>query len=248
MPAGGVIKVACRNVQIGETDNLPLQDGRYILVTISDQGEGIPEDTLPRIFDPYFTTKEMGKGLGLSTVYSIVQHHDGHISVSTKPGVGTTFSVYLPASFGAGELSPKEEPASESFDALSVKGKVLVMDDEENIRQVVAEMLRFIGYDVTLSRDGEETVLLYTQALDTNQPFVAVLMDLTIPGGTGGGEALRVLQKIDPEVKGIVSSGYSNDPILSNYQSFGFQGIITKPYKLEDLRDVLESVIKSRGH
>ena len=129
------------------------------------------------------------------------------------------------------------------MESQTVKGKVLVMDDEENIREVVAEMLRFIGYEVTLSRDGEEAVSLYTQALESNKPFAAVLMDLTIPGGMGGGEAIRNLREIDPEVKGIVSSGYSNDPILSDYKTFGFQGIITKPYKLGQIRDVLERVL-----
>ena len=243
MPSGGVIEVACRNVQVKASDNLPLREGCYILVTIADQGGGIPEEALPRIFDPYFTTKECGKGLGLSTVYSIVQHHDGHISVSSQPGIGTTFSVYLPASIGTEELSSGQEPVNEPSEARCVKGRILVMDDEENIRDVVAEMLDFIGYEVTLSRDGKEAVSLYTQALKSNRPFAAVLMDLTIPGGMGGGETMRILREMHPEVKGIVSSGYSNDPILSDYESFGFQGIITKPYKLEELRKVLERVI-----
>jgi len=243
MPNGGVIEVTCRNIQVRAADNLPLQEGRYILVTISDQGEGIPEEALPRIFDPYFTTKDRGKGLGLSTVYSIVHNHDGHITVSTKPGFGTTFFIYLPATNCSEKLHPREEIAADPLESPTVKGKVLVMDDEENIREVVAEMLRFIGYEVTLSRDGEEAVSLYMHALESNQPFAAVLMDLTIPGGMGGGEAIRILRKIDPEVKGIVSSGYSNDPILSEYSAFGFQGIITKPYKLGELRDVLERVI-----
>ncbi|MHC1697807.1 MAG: PAS domain S-box protein [Geobacteraceae bacterium] len=244
MPAGGVIEVDCRNVQVTAEDNLPLPDGRYIRVTISDQGEGIPEAVLPRVFDPYFTTKEFGKGLGLSTVYSIIQHHEGHISVASKPGRGTAFTMYLPASFCSAELYFREEPAVASGEVLPVKGKVLVMDDEENIREVVAEMLEFIGYEVTLSRNGEEAVSLYTQALEVNQPFAAVLMDLTIPGGMGGGEAMGILRKINPEVKGIVSSGYSNDPIMSEYKNFGFHGIISKPYKLNELRDVLERVIK----
>ncbi len=243
MPAGGVIEVACRNVQVGADDHLPLQDGRYILLTISDQGEGIPEEALPQIFDPYFTTKDRGKGLGLSTVYSIVQNHDGHIAVSSKPGFGTTFFIYLPVSNCPEKISSREEIAADPLEVQTVKGKILVMDDEENIREVVAEMLRFIGYEVALSRDGEEAVSLYTQALESNEPFSAVLMDLTIPGGMGGGEAIRILRKINPEVKGIVSSGYSNDPILSDYKTFGFQGIITKPYKLGEIRGVLERVL-----
>ena len=243
MPAGGLIEVACRNVEVGADDHVPICDGRYILVSISDQGEGITEEALPRIFDPYFTTKDQGKGLGLSTVYSIVKNHDGHITVSSKPDAGTTFSIYLPATFYRKEPISRQEHGAELLEEQTVKGKILVMDDEENIRDVVAEMLDFIGYEVTLSRDGDEAVSLYAQALQSNQPFAAVLMDLTIPGGMGGGEAMRVLRGINPKVKGIVSSGYSNDPILSDYASFGFQGIITKPYKLGELRDVLKRVI-----
>lgn len=245
MSGGGVIEVACRNVLVAEESNLPLRNGRYILVTISDQGEGIPEEVLPRIFDPYFTTKECGKGLGLSTVYSIIQNHDGHISVSSKLGVGTTFSIYLPASVCTEAFSSLVGPAVVPGETIAVKGKILVMDDEENIREVVAEMLHFIGYEVALSRNGEEALSLYTQALESGQPYDAVLMDLTVPGGMGGGEAMNVLLKINPEVKGVVSSGYSNNPILSDYKTFGFQGIITKPYKLEELRDVLERVLKN---
>jgi PAS domain S-box-containing protein len=243
MPAGGLIEVSCRNVEVGADDHVPIRDGRYLLVSISDQGEGISEEALPRIVDPYFTTKDQGKGLGLSTVYSIVKNHDGHITVSSKPGAGTTFSIYLPATFGAKEPFSRQEHGAEPLEEQTVKGKILVMDDEENIRDVVAEMLDFIGYEVTLSRDGEEAVSLYTQALQSNQPFAAVLMDLTIPGGMGGGEAMRILRGMNPKVKGIVSSGYSNDPIMSDYASFGFQGIITKPYKLGELREVLKRVI-----
>jgi len=243
MPAGGVIEVACRNVLVGEGDNLPLPDGCYILVTISDQGGGIPEEALPRIFDPYFTTKERGKGLGLSTVYSIIRNHDGYITVSSKPGVGTTFYIYLPASNCPEKVFSREEIIADPLEGRAVKGKILVMDDEENIREVVAAMLGFIGYEVALSRGGEEAVALYREALDSNQPFAAVLMDLTIPGGMGGGEAMKILRKINPEVKGIVSSGYSNDPIMSDYKIYGFQDIITKPYKLGELRDVLDRVI-----
>jgi PAS domain S-box-containing protein len=243
MPAGGVIEVTCRNVHVGEDDQLPIEEGRYILVAISDQGEGIPVEALPRIFDPYFTTKDGGKGLGLSTVYSIVKNHDGHITVSSQPGVGTTFTIYLPVADFTEQYGAQEEHAVGEFEEPLAKGTVLVMDDEENIRDVVAEMLSFIGYETVLSRDGTEAVSLYRQATNSGKPFAAVLMDLTIPGGMGGGEAMRILREIDPEVKGIVSSGYSNDPILSDYRSFGFQGIITKPYKIGELKDVLERVI-----
>lgn len=243
MPAGGVIRVACRNVNLGPDDHLPLPPGRYILVTISDQGEGVPEEVLPRIFDPYFTTKKNGKGLGLSTVYSIVKNHDGHITVSTKTGAGSSFSIYLPAAAHIDERVSRPETEVAWPENHPVRGRILVMDDEENIRNVVAEMLEFIGYEAILTCDGDESLRLYRQALDLGVPFDAVLMDLTIPGGMGGGEAMKILHEIDPAVKGIVSSGYSNDPILSDYTAFGFQGIITKPYKLTELRNVLERVL-----
>jgi two-component system cell cycle sensor histidine kinase/response regulator CckA len=244
MPSGGTIKVACRNVYVREDERLPVPDGRYVLVTIRDEGKGISAEVLPRIFDPYFTTKEGGKGLGLSTVYSIVKNHDGYITASTELGIGTTFFIYLPALDVPAEISSLHESVGERSENSSPKGRILIMDDEENIRDVVAEMLGFIGYEAVLSRDGEEAVRFYKEALLSGKPFSAVLMDLTIPGGMGGREAIKVLREIDPEARCIVSSGYSNDPILSDYRSFGFQGIITKPYKLAELKDILARVIE----
>ncbi len=242
MPHGGVIEVACCNTRVSAEDGLPLSDGRYIVVAIHDQGTGIPADVLPHIFEPYFSTKETGKGLGLATVYSIIKNHDGHISVSSKPEGGTTFSLYLPAAAGVTPAAESREPGAPGEAELTAKGRVLVMDDEANIREVAGEMLQFIGFSAAYARDGEEAVALYRGAQEAGEPFVAVIMDLTIPGGMGGGEALRHLLALDPQVRAIVSSGYSNDPILANYKSYGFSGIVSKPYKLDDLRKTLTEV------
>jgi len=247
MPQGGCIEVTCRNIYVGAEDLVPVRDGRYIFVSIKDNGVGIPKESLPKIFDPYFTTKENGKGLGLATVYSIVRNHDGYIAVDSRLGEGTTFTLYLPSTFFPAADLPGTEKALCETDGREVKGKILVMDDEENIREVAGEMLSFLGYDVAFAKDGAEAVEVYSKSGSSRHPIDAVLMDLTIPGGMGGRETLQVLQEIDPEVKAIVSSGYSNDPIMADYRLFGFSGIITKPYKLGELRRVLGEVLEAKG-
>lgn len=247
MPAGGLIDVACGNVCVGREDFMPIMDGRYIFVSIKDYGIGIPEESLDRIFEPYFTTKKSGKGLGLATVYSIIRNHNGHIDVRSKLGQGTVFTIYLPCTDAHNAANLPEEPPAVEAPATTSTGKVLVMDDEENIREVAGEMLSFLGYNVDFASSGEEAAVLFRKALEAGQPYSAVLMDLTIPGGMGGKEAIGILRDMDPDVKGIVSSGYSNDPIMADYRSYGFSGIITKPYKLNELKKVLEGLVAARN-
>jgi len=238
MPKGGIIKVCAENVTIGAEGSLPLKGGKYVKITIKDQGTGIPKEHIPKVFDPFFTTKQEGNGLGLAVAYFVVKNHDGYITLESELGVGTTFYIYLPASHK--EL-PKEETIKE--EPLMGKGRVLVMDDEEMVREVLDSMLEHIGYEVEFAKDGIEAIEQYKRAKELGRPFDAVIMDLTIPGSMGGKEAIQKLLKIDPKVKAIVSSGYSHDPVMANFKKYGFKGVIAKPYKITTLSEVLHKVI-----
>jgi CheY-like chemotaxis protein len=242
MPEGGVILTRCENAIISAEDALPLIDGRYVKISVNDQGGGIPEEYLGKIFDPYFTTKKQGNGLGLASSFSIVKRHDGFIAVDSIEGVGTTFHIFLPAS--QKEL-PQEETRKET--SYIAKGKILVMDDEEYVRDVLGEMLRRFGYEVESASDGEEAIKMYREALAGSNPFDSVIMDLTIPGGMGGKEAIRILRDMDPQVKSIVSSGYSNDPVMANFREFGFVGVITKPYRMTELAEKMRMILTSNS-
>jgi signal transduction histidine kinase/CheY-like chemotaxis protein/ABC-type uncharacterized transport system substrate-binding protein len=236
MPDGGAISVTGENIEVIESDSLPLVKGRYIRVSISDQGSGISKADLPFIFDPYFTTKEKGSGLGLATVYSIMKQHQGHLSVETAAGAGTVFHLYLPASFqpagmeGGREESPAPGPLPK---------RLLVMDDEEMIREIAREILTHLGHDVDVCRDGESALALYRDARRQGRPYAAVIMDLTIPGRMGGKDLMSEILKIDPRAKGIVSTGYSDDPILASFRDYGFCAFVAKPYTPAELKDAL---------
>jgi PAS domain S-box-containing protein len=238
MPAGGSVEVRCDVAVIEPGNTLPLERGRYVRIMIRDNGTGIPQEHLQKIFDPYFTTKQKGSGLGLATVYSIVKRHGGHVAVESLLGSGTTFSVYLPIAHDA-HLAPelKAEPLTAGT------GRVLVMDDEEIVRSVVRKMLETLGYRVDEVVDGQEAITRYTQALSAGAPYNLVIMDLTIPGGMGGKTAIEKLREIDPGIKAIVSSGYSNDPVMAGYRSYGFSGMAAKPFKVQDLARVVRDVI-----
>jgi len=240
MPDGGTIHIACSNLTITDNTQLPLECGRYVCMSISDEGIGIAEEHLKRIFEPYFSNKAKGRGLGLATVYSIVMNHFGHISVKSLLGTGTTFSVYLPAS-----ETYIQEAAQEKALLEQAKGRILIMDDEDIVKMVAGEILGHIGYDVDYSSNGDEALEMYSNALQHNRPFDVVVMDLTIPGGMGGKEAVLKLREINPKAKAIVSSGYSNDPILSDFRHYKFDGAVLKPYNAEELGKAIQHVISS---
>jgi PAS domain S-box-containing protein len=241
MPAGGQIQITGQNIKARRGDGLPLSPGNYVKISIEDQGSGIARDCLNKIFDPYFTTKKLGSqkgcGLGLATSYSIIKRHAGLITVDSTEGVGSTFHVYLPATRKqvAVVRSHHSEPAQ-------CHGNILVMDDEEILRQLSVEYLSRLGYKVSTACNGEEAIKLYCEARQT-VPFDAVIMDLTVPGGMGGKETIKKLRKIDPSVKAVVSSGYSNDPIMAEYTRFGFDAVMAKPFQVNELGNLLSGLM-----
>ncbi len=238
MPEGGALQVRAENhIATGAEKRLPIPSGRYVHISVRDFGIGIKKEHLDKIFDPYFTTKQKGSGFGLSTSYSIIKKHEGHMTVDSELGKGSTFSIYLPAS------TKELEPPIKRETPIRGRGKILVMDDEKAVRRVLGEMLRFLGYEVGFAEDGEEAIACYREAKESGRPFDLVIMDLTIPGEIGGREAVQKLLEVDPDVKAIVSSGYSNDPIMADHTKYGFKGVMAKPYKLEDLSKTLRKVM-----
>ncbi len=238
MPGGGEIQVSAENVLVGRDDRLPLQEGRYVKLSVADQGIGVPKENLDRIFDPFFTTKKKGSGLGLATCFTIVNNHGGHIRVDSREDMGTRVDVFLPASEETLQVEEREGEGP-----VQGEGRVLLIDDEEMIRRSAGEMLRRFGYEVALAKDGEEAVRQYRRAAERGRPFHAVIMDLTIRGGNGGRETLEEILKIDPGAKVIVSSGYSDDPVMASYELYGFRDVITKPYKIERVGEILRRVM-----
>jgi two-component system cell cycle sensor histidine kinase/response regulator CckA len=237
MPSGGIIRIEADNQMVNDIQGFPIEQGRYIRISIIDQGVGITKKNLLDVFDPYFTTKREGSGLGLATTYSIIKKHDGHITVESKLGVGTTFHIYLPA-------SDKALPEKQEDRMIKGQGRILVMDDQPSLRKIVGRMLEKLGYESGFAEDGAEAIRVVEEALETKRPFDAVILDLTIPGGMGGKEVIKKLLEIDPELKAIVSSGYSDDSVLSNFQEYGFKGMIPKPFESRSLGKVLHGVLK----
>ncbi|MGD9331402.1 MAG: PAS domain S-box protein, partial [Desulfobacterales bacterium] len=238
MPNGGTVSIEGVNVTLPPDNPFALNPGRYIQLSIRDEGMGIHRDHLKKVFDPYFSTKQKGSGLGLAVAYSIIAKHDGQLTVDSKLGEGTTFTLLLPASESAEGMATE---AGTGF--MMGSGRVLVMDDEDFIRELAKAMLGKMGYEVELAQDGQAAVKMYANALAAGVPFDAVILDLTIPGGMGGKEALGHLLTLDPNVRAIVSSGYSNDPVMANHTNYGFCGAVHKPYLVQEMSQVLKAVI-----
>jgi PAS domain S-box-containing protein len=241
MPDGGTIQVDCKNIDSLIPPDIFLPNtSRYIKITISDSGIGIPENLIDKIFDPYFTTKQEGSGLGLAITHSIISKHNGSISVQSKPGTGTTFTLYLPATDRPQEKKQEDQKALATNQG---KARIMIMDDDTMVLDVAQAMLTMLGHDVILVGDGTEAIEIYQQQNASGQAIDIIIMDLTIPGGMGGKEAVAEILAINPKAKVIVSSGYSNDPIMARCQEYGFVAAIGKPFQMQELIDTINRIM-----
>ena len=242
MPNGGMVEVAAENTLVDSTMGIPIKEGRFVRVSIKDTGMGINKEIITRVFDPFFTTKTAGSGLGLTTAYSIVHRHKGYISFESEPGVGTTFVVYLPASINEPALNI-ENPVIVQTE----KGHLLMMDDEEHLLAVTKTYLSKMGFDVTTVTDGALMIDYYQKAILENCRYDLVIMDLTIPGGMGGKETIEELLIVDPDIKAVVTSGYSDDPVMAEYERYGFCAVLPKPFTPERLLELVNKVLRKKG-
>lgn len=238
MPEGGIIQIKTENADIDSGEPIPLPRGDYIRIGITDQGTGIPPENMSKIFNPFFTTRQQGSGLGLATVFSIIKRHHGYISVESRPEEGATFNIYLPAT---AERIPQPEYKKEI--PHHGHGRVLVMDDQLPVLKMVNKMLDRMGYETVFAMDGKQAIEMFRDAYLSRNPYDLVILDLTVPGGVGGAEAITELVMIDPDVKAVVSSGYSTDPVMANYQQYGFCDVIPKPYTKTQMAELLSRVL-----
>jgi PAS domain S-box-containing protein len=239
MPDGGTVTITAENRQYDGAGAVPLPAGNYVVIALRDEGVGIPEKIISRIFDPFFTTKQQGSGLGLSICFSIIKKHGGHITVSSAPGEGAVFTVWLPA-------APQAVTGAAEAPDLSVlrgRGRILVMDDEPSILEITSVMLQSAGYDVATAADSAKAIEEYREAWSARAPFDLVVLDLTVPGGMGGEKALAGLLEINPKVKAIVSSGYADTTLLSDFKSYGFASMVAKPYTVGELLSVVKKTL-----
>ncbi len=245
MPRGGEIRVRAENVEIGADGDKPpngLMEGRYVRIRIEDSGVGIPQENLDKIFDPYFSTKyrgsQKGMGFGLAIAHSVVKRHNGHIKVESGSGEGTTVSILIPASTAkdvARVVPVRPVPAG--------RKRILVMDDEEMLADLAKTMIEHLGYEADVALNGEQAIEMYAEAMEQGREYHAVILDLTVKGGMGGKDALRKLLYLNPNVKAIVSSGYSSDPAMSDCVGYGFKATLGKPYAMEQLKEVLDGIL-----
>ncbi len=243
MPRGGTITIRAKNVWLEQGNSKRLSPGKYVRIEVEDQGLGIPKRLLDRIFDPYFTTKKEGNGLGLAIVHSIIKKHGGQIEVFSKEGKGTKFVIYLPAT----EKRPRKKEVSFLSPIFPAGGRVLVLDDDEFVREVVSEMLKGLGFQVVGVGNGEQMLELYRQAYEAGEPYLLVLTDLTLPGQKSGTDYAKELLEIDPHAVIIAMSGYANDPVMADPEAYGFRAAVAKPFRLEDLRRVLTEVLSFKA-
>ncbi len=244
MPGGGTVEIIAANVADPSSTPLLHEDnGDYVSIAIHDKGEGIPEDNIDKIFDPYFTTSKKGHGLGLSICHSIITKHNGHLVVESDPGQGTTFTIYLPALQGDNVQTTVQEYTTSPVN----NARIMMMDDDSMVLELVNGLLTALGHEAVLVADGDQAISRYVELRDAGTPVDLVIMDLTIAGGMGGEEAARELLELDAEAKIIVASGYSNNPVMANYQEYGFLAAIAKPFMLAGLDRVIEKVLCSSG-
>ena len=242
MPEGGSIIISAANVRLGESTLPEIEAGLYVRLSFQDEGVGIPHDNLLKIFDPYFTTKNSGNGLGLAICHSIIRQHKGHIEVESVLGKGTTFTLYLPAINQQAETVVSHVAAVSKYAQATTPMRILVMDDEQLLRNLVKQFLQRMGHTVEVATEGKEACQLYQAAFEAGHPFDVALLDLTIPGGMGGKQTMTKLLELDPYATGVVCSGYSNDPIMANYMQYGFKEVLPKPYNMGTLARILEKL------
>ncbi len=243
MPDGGIIDVRCQNVANSDGLDSTLPPLDCVMITIRDSGPGIPDVVMPKIFDPYFTTKATGSGLGLAISHSIVVKHGGKIMVDSRLGQGATFTILLPALPGKAIQAQSAVAVDPLLELPKRTGRIMIMDDDDLIRTMAAEVLSLFGYEVLEAKDGHEALALYQQGQQAGAPVDLVIMDLTIPGGMGGKEAIAKLHEIDPRAKAIVSSGYANDPVMANYLDYGFLAVVNKPFQIMELNDMVTKAL-----
>jgi PAS domain S-box-containing protein len=243
MPVGGTLRIEASNARVPTGSHGVLAEGDYVCISVADTGAGIAPENINRIFDPYFTTKLQGHGLGLATVFSIIKRHQGHIEVSSLLGKGTVFTFWLPAA----PVSEASSGIPSAFAASLNGGRVLFMDDEVPILTMAERLMRRMGLDFEAVSDGAEAIKRYKSAREAGRPFDLVVMDLTIPGGMGGREAIEILRKYDPKVRAIVSSGYSSDLAMSDFRKHGFAGMVAKPYDISELASVIRGVLGEKA-